>query len=257
MSQLVKYISGKKRFEVLTKEGSVRKFREGKLGWNNVLFADQIFTDSKKGNVAKDKDLKNVFGTNDLTECLKKIVLEGELSVSAKERREDMKRHRQAVIGYLHRTYVDASNLPHPTTRLEAAVNESKVRLDPSEQVEKQAIDIVKDMSGKLVFRKNTVEYTVAVTHTYARKASSVIYQYCEVNKEDWGANGCVWTFGIGAPEFDKFMAALNKITHGDYQLTTGVDKKPRLKDDNGEQGRQRKKERRKKQRERRNRDKN
>lgn len=48
MSQLVKYVSGKKRFEVLTKEGSVRKFREGKLGWNNVLMAEQIFTDSKK-----------------------------------------------------------------------------------------------------------------------------------------------------------------------------------------------------------------
>jgi ribosome maturation protein SDO1 len=252
MPQLVKYTSGKKRFEVLTKDGSVKKFREGKLGWNNVLFADQVFTDSKKGNVAKDKDLKSVFGTSDLTECLIKIILEGELSVSAKERKEDMKRHKQAVIGHLHRTYVDAGNLPHPLTRLEAAVNDSKVRIDPGEQVEKQANDIVKAMSGKLVFRKNTVEYTVAVSHTYARKASSVIYQYCEVNKENWEANGCVWTFGIGASEFDKFMAALNKITNGDYQLTTGIEKKPQLKDNNGKQARSRKKEKRKKQREKR-----
>lgn len=168
-----------------------------------------------------------------------------------------MKLHRQAVIGYIHKTYVDANNLPHPITRIESAINGSKIRLDLCEHIEKQATDIVKSLLGTLVFRKNTVEYTVAIGHSYARKASSIIYQYCEVNKEDWGANGCVWTFGIGASEFDKFMLALNKITHGDYQLTTGIDKKPQIKDDNGEQGKQRKKEKRKKQRERRNRDKN
>ncbi len=40
--QLVKHKVGAQTFEVLTKKGAVLQFREGKLGWSNVLFADDI-----------------------------------------------------------------------------------------------------------------------------------------------------------------------------------------------------------------------
>ena len=189
MVQLVRYSKGKKRFEVMTKDGSVRKYRDGKLGWNNVLVADQVFTDSRKGNVAKAKDLREVFGTDDLTTCLQKIVQDGELQVSAQERKEDFAKHRRAVLAHIHKTYTDAKGLPHPMLRLEAVVDEVKgVRLDPHSQVEKQAEDIVKKLQGTLVFKKNTSEYAVLVKHAYARKAQSVVYKFTEVRK---GRLGC------------------------------------------------------------------
>ena len=47
MSQIVRYKKGRVVFEVVTKPGSVRKYRAGKLGWNNVLIADQVFSNFK------------------------------------------------------------------------------------------------------------------------------------------------------------------------------------------------------------------
>jgi len=256
MVQLVRFSKGKKRFEVMTKDGSVRKFRNGKLGWGNVLVADQIFTDSKKGNVAKSKDLHEVFGTDDLQTCLRTIVTDGDLQISAEERKEDFAAHRRKVIAYIHKTYVDGGNLPHPISRLEAVIDEAKVRLDPRENPEKHGEDIVSKLRGTLVFKKNTVEYTIIVGHAYAKKAQGVVYKLADVRKESWDAEGCTWILNVPNSQFDGFLSALNKLTQGDFTLLADGQKPPskQEKDVDGEKARQRKKDRRKKKRERLNR---
>jgi ribosome maturation protein SDO1 len=241
----------------MTKDGSVRKYRAGKLGWNNVLVADQVFTDSRKGNVAKSNDLRKVFGTDDLNTCLQKIVQEGDLQVSAKERREDQQQHRRAVIGYMHRTYVDARNLPHPVSRLEGVIDEAKVRLDQRESVEKQADEIVKKLQGTLVFRKNTAEYTVVVKHEYAKKVQSTIYQFSDVRKEDWSAQGCTWTLNVSPHDLDNLISALNKTTKGDFQLLIDGQKPVVDQAEVADSNRKKKKEKRARNRERREKNKN
>jgi len=229
MSQLVRYKKGKKVFEVLTKPGSVRKYRIGKLGWDNVLVSDQIFTNSKKANLAKGTDLIDVFGTNDTQSILQTIVKEGDLQISASERKEDAEEHRKKIIGYMHRTYVDAKGLPHPVTRLKEVLREAKVRLNPLGNHEKQAEEIIKKMQGKLVFKKSCVEYTIFLVHKYARKCQGIIYKYCKISRESWDRDGCLWLLTLSPGDFDSFMKDLNKITGGDYLLNIGR-KDPREK---------------------------
>jgi ribosome maturation protein Sdo1 len=56
--QVVRYKAGDTgTFEVLTKKGAALQFREGKLGFSNVLFADEIYTNHSKGERAKEADL--------------------------------------------------------------------------------------------------------------------------------------------------------------------------------------------------------
>jgi len=225
--QLVRYKSGNKQvFEVATKPGSARKYRDGKLGWNNVLAVDAVFTNFKKGNVAKSSDLVSVFGTSDEMEAAKKIVAEGELQVSASERKEDLEGHRRAVIHYLHKTYIDASSEkkghPHPVSRLERIVDEAKVRLDPAENPQKQAEQIVKKMVGKWIFIKSSMECTIFLEHVYAKKCSGIVYKNSEVVREEWDKDGCKWTICVSPGDFDSFVAELNKITSGDFMMAMG-----------------------------------
>jgi ribosome maturation protein Sdo1 len=56
--QLVRYKSGKIQFEVLVKPGTVPKYREGKLGIDNVLFSDIIFKKYSKAEKATPTELK-------------------------------------------------------------------------------------------------------------------------------------------------------------------------------------------------------
>lgn len=56
--QLVRYKSGKHHFEVLVKPGTVPKYREGKLGFDNVILSDIIFKKYSKAERAAPSDLK-------------------------------------------------------------------------------------------------------------------------------------------------------------------------------------------------------
>ena len=56
-TQLVRYKKGKLQVEVMTKPGSVLKYRAGKLGFDNVLQSDDIWKNSSKGERAANADL--------------------------------------------------------------------------------------------------------------------------------------------------------------------------------------------------------
>jgi rRNA metabolism SBDS family protein len=219
MVQIVKYSKGKKRFEVLTNDGMVRKYRDKKVEWDKVLVTDQIFLNSKKGDVAKSKDLKDVFGKDDWLECLKYIVDCGELQVSASERKEDLEKHKRSIIEYIHSSYVDGNGLPHPVTRLVGVLVDSKVRIDSSINVRKQVEEIIKKMIGILVFKKNTVDYLIKISTKYSKKAESVMSKFSSVLKQNKDGELSTWRVSITPKSFDEFLNCLNKVTYGDYTL--------------------------------------
>merc|ERR1712062_440340 len=76
------------RFEILTNPGKVTLFRKGKCSFGDVLAADIIFHDAKKGTVQSEDAVKSAFGMEDLSEVLKHIVENGNLKLTAKERQE-------------------------------------------------------------------------------------------------------------------------------------------------------------------------
>jgi ribosome maturation protein Sdo1 len=55
--QLVRFKHGKDSFEVLSKPGSVLKYRKGALGWDNVLVSEIVFKNSAKGDRASASEL--------------------------------------------------------------------------------------------------------------------------------------------------------------------------------------------------------
>jgi hypothetical protein len=96
-TQLVRYKHGKNTFEVMTHVGATQKFRDGKLGLDNVLQADVIWTNQSKGERAKGAELKESFDTEDLMECIKTILAKGEIQLTAAERREMLEAKRKEI----------------------------------------------------------------------------------------------------------------------------------------------------------------
>ena len=222
MAQIVRYKKGKHSFEILTKPGSVRLFLTGKLGWDKVLSADAIFTNSKKGNIARNQDLITVFGTDDVNKCAETMVREGEAQVSVAERKEDIAVHRRQILEYLHKTYVDQAGLPHPMVRLETVLDEAKIKVDPAVSVYKQSEEVIKKMMGKLVFRRNATDYTITVPKQYTKDCREVIGKFCPTGrKEIREATSITWKVSITSTDFDRFIAEMNKITSGDFTAKT------------------------------------
>lgn len=96
-TQLVRYKHGKNTFEVMTNVGSVQKYRDQKLGLDNVLQADVVWTNQSKGERAKGAELKESFNTEDIMECIRVILAKGEIQLTAAERREQTDQKRREI----------------------------------------------------------------------------------------------------------------------------------------------------------------
>lgn len=76
-----------KRFELACYKNKVVSWREGnEEDLDEVLQTENVFTNVSKGVLAKQKDLKNCFKTEDKKAILQEILKKGELQVSERER---------------------------------------------------------------------------------------------------------------------------------------------------------------------------
>lgn len=76
-----------KRFELACYKNKVLSWREGnEEDIDEVIQTENIFANVSKGVLAKSKDLKDCFKTDDRTNILHQILDKGELQVSEKER---------------------------------------------------------------------------------------------------------------------------------------------------------------------------
>jgi len=219
--QLVRYQKGKKKFEIMTKQGAVTKFKEGKLGFNNVCSTTTIFTNSKKGEQAKESDLMEVFETTNEEEVCKLIIKMGTLQLTAKEREAKVQQKRQQILHHIHSNWEDPkSKLPHPMLRLENAFKASKCKVDVEGDVMKQAEDAVKKMQGELFFAKiSQIQGTLTLATKYMGVVEGMIRRFTTVNKVDYAGSSVVYQFECSRGNLEKFQGALFKPTDGNYKL--------------------------------------
>jgi ribosome maturation protein SDO1 len=152
---IVKYKAGKSEFEIICKPETVLKYRNGKLSRDKVLISDEIYTNSSRGNRAKEADLKKCFDTTDTSQILDKILKEGEYKLTTKENREKIDQQRRAIVHYIHKNFLDPkTNLPHPVTRIEEVLNEIKLRVDPDIPPEHQFLKVKRQINDKITLKQ-------------------------------------------------------------------------------------------------------
>ncbi len=215
---LVKYKVGKNTFEVVTKMGTVKKWREGKLGIDNVLITDTIFTNFNKGNKAKLSDICKEFKSND--EAIDFILKNGSVQVSASERKEEVEQKRKNIAYYIHKNYINPTNkLPHPISSIEGAIIQIKYRVDSEKDTAKQCNEIIKKLQGVMLFKKSLIEAKLSLSHKYLGSCTNIIYSKASVINETYTNTGCDYELELSPGEFDNFMELLNKKTKGDYNF--------------------------------------
>src|SRR3989338_228248 len=119
-------------FEILVDCNSAIALREGKqVDMKDVLAAAHIYTDAKKGLIASEHAMQQIFETADAEEVAKQIIKKGEIQLTAEYRNNIKERKRKQIISIIHRNCVDPkTHLPHPVTRIENAFEEAKFHVD-------------------------------------------------------------------------------------------------------------------------------
>ncbi len=209
-------------FEVVVDPDLAMELKEGKdMPLSDVLKSDIIFFDAKKGQEASAERLKAKFGTEDNNEIAKAIIKEGDIQLSAEFREKKREEKRKKIISIIHRNGIDPkTNLPHPQTRIENAIEEAKVRVDESKSVEHQVDKILKELKAILPIKFVLKEIEVKVPAEHAGRLYGNIISFGKVLRDSWQDDGS-WDGVIEIPgglETD-FYDKVNSLASGNVEM--------------------------------------
>lgn len=210
---------GGQNFEILVDCDNALKFKTGG-SFEDVLVIEHVYKDSKKGLLASEHEMKKIFRTDNVNEIGKIIIKEGEVQLSGEHRDKLREEKRKKIIDFIHRNTIDSkTGLPHPPQRIEAAMEEAKVRIDEFKNAEEQVQDIVEALRVVIPIKFEVREIAVKIPAEFSGKSYSAVKQYARVIKEEWQNNGSlVLVIEIPAGIQEEFFNKLNSLTHGSVE---------------------------------------
>ena len=124
---------GEEHFEVLVDPYAAADLIDGKeVNVIQSLAIDAVFKDSKKGTHASEESLQKNFGTGDIGEISKQIILKGDIQLTTEQRHKMQKNKRNKIIETISRNAMDSkTKAPHPRQRIELAMEQAGVHIDP------------------------------------------------------------------------------------------------------------------------------
>lgn len=219
---VARYESKGHRFEVLIDQKLVDLVKSGKsVNVSEYMATDMVFKDSSKGDRASEEVIREVFGTEDFQTVVMEIVKKGQVQLTTEQRRKMLEEKRRQVVEIIARESMNPqSGTPHPPQRIEKAMEEARVRVDPFKSAEEQVNDVLKAIRVLLPIRFEHVKMEIEVPGTEYGKIYAEMAKLGQIQKEDWKDNGNYNAIvEIPAGVQDQLYDFLNKRTKGNVNI--------------------------------------
>ncbi|MEO2154761.1 MAG: ribosome assembly factor SBDS [Nanoarchaeota archaeon] len=216
----VKYEKNGKHFEILVNE-KVFDYLEGKVSIKEVLIVEEVFRDINKGERASEEDLLSVFETTNIEKIAEEIIKNGYIQIPTEIRRKWVEEKRKQIIDFIAKNAIDPkTKLPIPPQRIELALEQVKVKIDPFKGVEKQAEEIVKKLVLVMPIKFEKIKLAIKVPGEYYGKIYNFIHKEAKIKNEEWTNEGD-WIAIVEIPGGFKvkFIDELSRLTNGEIQV--------------------------------------
>jgi len=189
---VVKYSFEGEKFEILVKPDPALDYKLGKKkDLSSVLVSDDIYTDSSKGTKPSMEKLLKAFNTDDSAEIAKKILEKGDLNLTTEQRRKMVEEKRKQLVEFISKTYVDPrTHLPHPPLRIEQAMKDARVSVDPQKSMDEQVKDIVEKLRSIIPLKSENLSLEIIIPAQFASQSYAVLKSVGSLKKEEWQNNG-------------------------------------------------------------------
>jgi ribosome maturation protein SDO1 len=208
-------------FEVLVDPELALTLRQGgTVDMHSLLATDKIFKDSRSGDVASEELVKKVFGTLDVVKVAEQIIRRGEVQVTTEQKRKMREQRLKQVISLLSRRAINPqTGLPHPPSRLEAAMNEAKVQVEEFKSAEEQLPKIVKALQPIIPLKFEMRRIAVKIPASFVGRTQRVVREFGALKQEQWLNDGSwVAVLEIPAGVQGEFFDKLNDLTKGEAE---------------------------------------
>jgi ribosome maturation protein SDO1 len=210
-------------YEILVSPDAALSYKQGKqVEPSSVIMVDDVFTDSSKGLRANAENLRKHFKTEDHAKAAVEVLRRGELQLTQEQRKRLLEDKKKAVIALISKNFVDPkTSLPHPPLRIEQAMQEARVAIDPFQDAVEQTKLVVEKIRTILPMKSERLKLLVRVSPQYSGQTIGVLKTYGEILKEEWGADGTLSAIvEIPAGSQPGLLDKLGSSTKGAAQAT-------------------------------------
>lgn len=209
------------RFEILIDPDAVEKVREGEdVDLSEYVAVEEIFRDARKGERASVEMVKKVFGTTDPIEVARKIIVKGEFQLTTEQRRKMQEAKRKQIVAEIARNSINPqTNTPHPPQRIELAMEEAKVNIDPFKPVDAQIPAILSKIRVLIPIRYEKTRVALRLAGEDYGRCYEYLASSGKILKEEWQQDGkWIGVVEIPAGTRDEFISRLNSRTKGKFE---------------------------------------
>ncbi|HET7390837.1 MAG TPA: ribosome assembly factor SBDS [Nitrososphaeraceae archaeon] len=213
------------KFEILVKPDPALEYKLGKrTDLSNVLISEEIYSDANKGSRAASEKLVKYFKTADSTEVAKQILSRGELNLTTDQRRKMVEEKKKQIIQYINKSFIDPkTHMPHPPLRIESAINEARVVIDPFKRPEDQVKVIIDSLRKILPLKSESLRLTITVPPQFSAQSYNILKTTGNFVGEQWLADGSLRvTLEINAGMKGALLDRIGSATKGSAHVIEG-----------------------------------
>jgi ribosome maturation protein SDO1 len=211
------------KFEILVKPDPALEYKTGKrTDFSSLLVSDEIYSDANKGSRASSEKLTKHFKTKDTGEIAKQILTRGELALTTDQRRRMVEEKKKQIVQFISRNFVDPkTHLPHPPIRIESAINEVRIIIDPFKRAEDQAKQVIEALRKILPLRSEVAVLTITIPPQFASQSYSVLKGTGNFKNEQWLSDGSLKAIvEVNAGAKGTLLDRIGSVTKGSAQIT-------------------------------------
>jgi len=209
---------GEHHFEILVDPYGAADLHEGKdIDIMQILAIDAIFSDAKKGTHSSEEELMEEFETKDVLEIAKNIILHGDIQLTTEQRHKMQQNKKKRVIDTIVRNAMDPqTKTPHPRQRIERAMEEAGIHIDPFKPVSEQVKLTVNAIRAFIPLSMEKIKISVKIPAQHVGKAYGVARGLGSLDQEEWQSDGS-WVGVIKLPAGlqNELYEKLNEATKG------------------------------------------
>jgi len=212
---------GEKKFEVLVDPMKALELRRGEnIDVDEIIAFPAIYRDVRRGEIVAESELQETFGSTDVYEVAKKIILNGELQFTVEQRRKFAEEKMKEIANIISRRGVNPqTNLPHPPQRILNVMEKAGVHVDPFVDAELQVKKVLESIKPLLPIKFQRVLVRIVIPPQFVGKVYSLLKRNLERFEERWLNDGSLEaTMDLPAGIQDELFKKIGDLTKGDFR---------------------------------------
>ncbi|HTX43654.1 MAG TPA: ribosome assembly factor SBDS [Methanocella sp.] len=208
-------------FEILVDPDGALDMKKGAdVKMEDVLAVEDVFENASRGDRVPEEDLVKAFGTTNVQDIARKIIMEGEINLTAEQRHRMQEEKRRQVVNFISRNAINPQTMaPHPPARIERAMEEAGVHIDLTKSVDENVNVVMKAIRPIIPIRFEEVKIAVKIPANYAARAFGEISTFGKLVRDEWQNNGSwIGVVQIPAGMQPEFYDLVNKLSKGEAE---------------------------------------